>query len=1145
MPAAPPAGRALSAPCRLAAGDYTVRLGPGVTGTSWWRDHALTSGPGDRLEDADGLFIALRDADAPDAAAFGFYPGARHDVFAMALPGSVRFLAAHDGLEAELDVCVAPSLPAELRRVTLRNRGDRARRIELVTFASVVLNHPAAHASHPVFSKLFVQTEAVPGERALLVRRRPRSPGDAHPWMAHALVERDPVAFETSRDAFLGRGGSVHAPRALAGPSAPGMAGNVLDPIVSLRDAVTLPPGGESCTTFVLAAAADREATLAVVRALAAPGAVDAAFAAALSAAPAGNGTPDAPTVVASGVAAQTAPVPPAPPSAAPAASAAEPLELANGFGGFADDGREYVLHLRCRGRRIENLPPRPWTNVIAGERFGFLVSETGAGCVWSGNSREHRLTAWSNDPLLDPHGDALWLRDDDTGAMWSPLPGPLPAPGDYEVRHGLGYSAWRHETGGLTEETVMFAAGHDPVRVTAVTLTNRGEKPRRLSLFAGARPVLGATPGETAASLRLVTDAATAAILARNPESGPFAGAVAFAAVVPPAGAHAVESGTDRDAFQGCTGSFALPEAVRRGTLATPGGTDGAGGARGEPFLAHRVGLTVAPGAAVEISFLLGEGDDEAHARDLIGRYRAPCAVRAALAAARAAWRRETDGVRIETPSRALDVLVNAWLPYQTLSCRLNGRTAFYQSGGAFGFRDQLQDAAALAWLSPERTRAQILLHAAHQFTEGDVLHWWHTPGLRGLRTRFADDLLWLPFVAAAYVVHTGDDAVLDESVRFLRAAALDPGEDERFLEAEDSGERASVWEHCRRAIERSLAVGAHGLPLFGTGDWNDGMNRVGREGRGESVWMAFFLGSVLRDMAPLARRRGDEALARRWDAHRAALAAAVERSAWDGEWYLRAFYDDGTPLGTHAGDECRIDALVQAWSVLSGMAPPERAARAMDAAERHLVSERERLVRLLTPAFENTPHDPGYIKGYVRGVRENGGQYTHAALWVVAALARLGRRERAARVLELMNPVHHARDEAAVARYQVEPYVVAADVYGEAPHVGRGGWTWYTGSAGWMIRACLESVLGLSVHGGAELRVAPCIPDDWPGFAVRWRVPGADGTTYVVRVTRGDAFAARLDGAPLPGSGPAARIPLVRDGAEHRVDVVLGRAS
>ncbi len=1138
MPAASPDGRALTTPCRLGAGDYTVRIGPGVTGTSWWRDHALTSGPGDRLEDPDGLFVALRDVDAPDAAAFGFFPGARHDVVATARDGHVRFVAVHDGIEAEMDVCVAPVLPAELRRVTVRNRGDRTRRIEFVSFASVVLNHPAAHAAHPVFSKLFLQTESVPDDRALLVRRRPRSPEEASPWMAHALVERDPVGFETSRDAFVGRGGSVHAPRALRGAASPGATGNVLDPLVSLRDAVALAPGGEACATFVLAAAPDRDAVLAVVRALRAPGAVDAAFASAdvadMTDATA-HGRPDAPPIVASGAAMETAPLPP-PPSGAVAAG---PLELPNGLGGFADDGREYVLRLRCRGRRIENLPPRPWTNVIASERFGFLVSETGAGCVWSGNSREHRLTPWSNDPLLDPHGDALWLRDDDTGAVWSPLPGPLPAPGDYEVRHGLGFSAWRHETGGLAEETVMFAAGDDPVRVTTVTLTNRGGTPRRLAVFAGVRPVLGASPADTAASLRLEVDAD--AILARNPDAGPFAAAVAFAAVVPPEGPHEVQCGTDRDAFQGRTGAFAAPDAVLRGTLGGHLAGNGAAHARGEPFLAHRVGVTLAPGARVEISFLLGEGDDEAHARDLIGRYRAPGAVRAALAAARAAWRRETDGVRIETPSRALDVLVNAWLPYQTLSCRLNGRTAFYQSGGAYGFRDQLQDAAALAWLSPERTRAQILLHAAHQFTEGDVLHWWHTPGLRGLRTRFADDLLWLPFVAAAYVEHTGDHAVLDESVRFLRAAALDPGEDERFLEAEDSGERASVWEHCCRAIERSLAVGAHGLPLFGTGDWNDGMNRVGREGRGESVWMAFFLGSVLRDMAPLARRRGDEARARRWDAHRATLAAAVERSAWDGEWYLRAFYDDGTPLGTHAGDECRIDALVQAWSVLSGMAPPERAARAMDAAERHLVSARERLVRLLTPAFENTPHDPGYIKGYVRGVRENGGQYTHAALWVVAALARLGRRDRAARVLELLNPVHHARDEAAVARYQVEPYVVAADVYGEPPHVGRGGWTWYTGSAGWMIRACLESVLGLSVHGGAELRVAPCIPDDWPGFTVRWRVPGADGTAYVVRVTRGDAFAARLDGAPLP----VARIPLVRDGAEHLVDVVLGPAS
>jgi cyclic beta-1,2-glucan synthetase len=782
-----------------------------------------------------------------------------------------------------------------------------------------------------------------------------------------------------------------------------------------------------------------------------------------------------------------------------------------------------------------------PWVNVIANETFGFLVSESGAGYTWSRNSRENRLTPWYNDPVTDPYGEALYVRDEDARVFWSPLPGPVPLAAACEVRHGFGYTQWRHRSVDLEQEVLQFVPRHDPVKITRLRLTNTGDRTRRLSLFAYHRLVLGALAADSSRFVITEVDSDSGAILAQNRLNNEFYDAIVFAAAVAPPGAELIRCTGDRTAFVGRHGCLEVPAAVGDALE-----LDGRTGAGLDPCAALQVTVHIEPGATVECSFLLGENTDKASARALVERYRRPAAIANALRAVRKFWTRTLSAVRIETPSPAIDLMVNGWLLYQDLSCRLWGRSAFYQSGGAFGFRDQLQDAAALIYSRPDLTRAQIVLHATHQFVEGDVLHWWHPPTGRGIRTHFSDDLLWLPYVTAFYVHTTGDWGVLDQSAGFVMARALEPDEDEACLFPQPAGEAADIYTHCCRALDRSLTCGAHGLPLMGTGDWNDGMNRVGREGRGESVWLGFFLYRVLGDFIPICERRAERVRAQRYPDYQAQLRSALDEAGWDGSWYRRAYYDDGTPLGSAQNEECRIDALAQAWAVLSKAAPPERAAQAMDAVERQLVSEEAGLIRLLTPPFDRDPHDPGYIKGYVPGIRENGGQYTHAAIWVVQALAELGRRERAAAYLEMLGPISHTRTPDQVAVYQVEPYVVAADIYGVSPHVGRGGWTWYTGSAGWMYRVALESVLGFRLDHGNMIRLKPCIPDHWPQFRITFRLFD-EKTRYEIVVHNPTGCAATvqavaIDGQPGDIEAGAARIPLVSDGCTHAVAVVLG---
>ena len=814
-----------------------------------------------------------------------------------------------------------------------------------------------------------------------------------------------------------------------------------------------------------------------------------------------------------------------------------EELRCFNGHGGFSADGTEYVIRLPRGGKR----PPMPWINVVANENAGFLVSESGAGCTWSRNSQANRLTPWSNEPASDPHGEAFYLTDVASGEVWSPLPGPVAAECDHEVRHGLGATRFRSRCRDIDQETTMFVPRHEPVKLTIVRMVNHSTEIKRLAFTSYQRLVMGSQPEQP--SLVITRREADGSLRATHPAAGDFCGGIAFSAVaVTGATVEADHFSCDRLAFLGRHGSPANPAALCAG-----GSLDGACGAGLAPCFVRQVSFTLAPGAAVECVVVLGEALSEEHAAELIARYRDANNAWAALAEVQGFWKTLVGALHVHTPSPVLDLMVNAWLPYQTLCCRMWGRTAFYQSSGAFGFRDQLQDSGSLLPLNPAFARRQILLHAAHQFVEGDVLHWWHgAPIGRGLRTRFSDDLLWLPFVTCDYLKATGDHALLNERIRYLKAEHLADGHDENYITPEPAEEDGTLYDHCCRAIERSLATGAHGLPLMGTGDWNDGMSRVGREGRGESVWVGFFLFRILGAFLPICESRGDSDRASRYQAHREKLLVALNDGGWDGEWYRRAYYDNGAPLGSKQSDECQIDSLAQSWAILSQAAPPDRADLAMKAMERELISEKEGIIRLLTPPFVNTPNDPGYIKGYVAGVRENGGQYTHAACWAVQAVAEHGDNNRALRLWEMLAPISHSLTPEAAECYKVEPYVVAADVYGAPPHIGRGGWTWYTGSSGWMYRVAIESILGLRIENGSTLVIKPCIPDDWQGFTIDGKL--ADGSAAYRIVVENPAGRAKeiltctLDGVPVETAAGRACVPLPRDGMAHEVRVVVG---
>jgi len=1179
---------------------------------------------------------------------------------------------------------------AEVRCISLTNRGTEAREIELTTYAEVVLSEPAADSAHPAFSKMFVETEFVAAQGALLATRRPRDLKQAQFWMVHFCSryrESDGgLQFETDRARFLGRGREVRNAAAIMGPPLSNTAGTVLDPVLALRRRVRVPPGETVQVAFWTGIAASRalalgladkyaddaaagraqtlssaraqiqlrdlgvdsedaklfqdiasrllyadssqrasarildnnrlgqstlwshgisgdlpvvllsidaEAGLDVVaqllRALqfwrlkclpvdlvilndSAPSAVAAvqtALDAAIDAfqlqgrdANRGGGAvvvlrgdalplghrdllqTAARALFAAGrgslrdqlaVRQRPAMRPRAPPGrkhspSGPRANAAVPsaaaLEFFNGIGGFDAAAHEYVVVLDA-----DQWTPTPWVNVIANPRFGFLISADGSGSTWSLNAQQNQITPWCNDPVSNAPADAIYIRDEKSGDLWSAMPLPIREPASmYSIRHGFGYTRSQHTSHGIGVETMQFVPLQDPIKISRLKVVNGSAEARQLSITYYADWVLGNQNSRAASFIITEIEPQTLALLARNPWSADFQPQVAFMDM-----AGRQQSYTaDRAEFMGRHGSLAEPQAL----LGTDPLAKRVGGGL-DPCGAMQTRFALGAGESIELTLLLGVESSTAAAVALIERYRKMDldAVHRGIADF---WHETLGVVQVQSPDRSMDIVLNGWLLYQTLSSRVWGRTAFYQSSGAYGFRDQLQDVMALCVCAPAIAREHILRAAARQFAAGDVQHWWLPTSGAGIKTRVSDDRIWLAFVVAHYLEVTADFEVLGEQLPFLAGGPLAQDALENFSAPEPIGS-ASLFEHCVRALDSSLSVGAHSLPLFGTGDWNDGMNRVGVLGKGESVWLGWFLHATLLRFAPLAERRGESIKAAEWRKHAVALSSAIEREAWDGDWYRRGYYDDGTPLGSACSDECRIDSIAQSWAVISGAAERGRASRAMAQVDAQLVNRSDGLVQLFTPPFDHTVHDPGYIKAYPPGLRENGGQYTHAAVWSVLAFALLGDGDKAAELFSLLNPINHARTPAGVDRYKVEPYVICADVYSVPPHVGRGGWTWYTGSAGWMYRTGTEGILGIKVHGQI-LKVDPCIPRAWSGFEFTYKYRSSRYRIAVKNprgVSRGIAHAA-LDGRDLADS--ICEINLVDDGREHYGEVTLG---
>ncbi|WP_316862143.1 GH36-type glycosyl hydrolase domain-containing protein [uncultured Cohaesibacter sp.] len=1277
----------------LSNGSYSVMLTARGAGYSRWGEIAITRWSEDSTRENFGSFIFLKDVDSGSV-----WSPAGHLVKRDLKQQQVIFAedygeySCRNGLLTyRLDVLVSGEDDGEVRRITLSNTGLRSRHIELTSYSELVLASPVSDAAHPVFSKMFVETEYLPEFGGLLANRRRRSPDDPEIWVCHFAIVEGEIAqepqYETDRLKFLGRNRSLANAKALNDKaSLSNTTGTVLDPIFSLRHRVNIAPGETLRVTFWTLVAAsrselmnlldkhhdhnsyDRAKTLSWTQAqvqlrhlnVSSSEAADfqslasallysdSRFRASASVVASGAGrqsalwplsiSGDLPIVLlrisdldgmplvrqllrayaywrmkglhidliilndlstsyiqdlqsaiktamrssqirneneqgsvlllrsdqisleaksllisvarASLVANHgslseqlgrifqsdqsssttnfdNASLTPVTISEQDLLPQPTDLEFFNGIGGFDKDGTEYVITMKDGDKT-----PAPWINVIANPHFGFQVSETGSGYCWAENSRENQLTPWSNDPVADPAGEAVYIRDEENGAVWCPTAQPIRDKGTYITRHGFGYSRFEHAAGGIHSNLVQFVPLSDPIRISKLTLTNRSNRRRHLSVTLYNDWVLGSSRAKSEPFILNERDEETGALFATKPWNTAFPDRVAFADF----NGLQQEWTADRTGFIGRNSSLAHPEAMRRKNALS-----GAMGACLDPCAAQRISVVLEPGESHDFVSLFGQSRTRENAREIITRYRASD-IDACLNEVQRYWKDSLGAVQVKTPDRAMDIMLNGWLLYQTQVCRIWARSGFYQASGAYGFRDQMQDHIALTFSQPEETRKHLLLAAGRQFVEGDVQHWWLPHSGQGVRTHISDDRVWLAFATATYIVQTGDEAILDEEVPFLDGPLLAAGTHDAFFVPEISDETGSLFEHCARALDLCLALtGENGLPLIGTGDWNDGMNRVGEAGKGTSVWLSWLLLRSIYLFVPIAQHR-DLERAKLWTSHATSLLTALENIAWDGEWYRRATFDSGVWLGSAASEECKIDSIAQSWAVLSGAADGDRARVAMHSLEQHLVLRDEGLALLFTPPFDQSASDPGYIKGYPPGLRENGGQYTHAAMWAILAFAQLDEGEKSHSLLALVNPINHALTPEATERYKVEPYVIAADVYSVAPHVGRGGWTWYTGSAGWMYQAGISGILGLR-REGKTLTIAPCIPRNWRGFELRVRVDETDydiavSQTYVEREGRSTAT---LDGKPYPAFHNSVSLRL--DGENHRLQFDLQR--
>lgn len=800
-----------------------------------------------------------------------------------------------------------------------------------------------------------------------------------------------------------------------------------------------------------------------------------------------------------------------------------EPLNFYNGLGGFNKDGSEYVIKLE-KGQNT----PAPWINVISNPNFGFIVSETGSGYTWSENSRENKLTPWSNDPVTDSPGEVFYIGDSDTGELWTTTPLPIREDESYIIRHGFGYSVFEHNSHGILQSLIQYVPIHEAVKISIMKLENATKKTRNLTVTYYVRPVSGVSDQSTAIHIK-TRQTKTGTLIIENPYNEEFPGRLIFMDVSK--SERFVTS--NRQEFFG-SGGIADPDALKRERLS------GVTGIGFDPCAVMQVNITVEPKQIKELIFVFGEAMKLEDVNEITNKYKKLHIVEEALGDIKWNWQEKLGAVKINTPDVSMDIMLNGWLPYQVLACRIWARSGFYQSGGAYGFRDQLQDSLSIAHICPKITHDQIILHARHQFLEGDVQHWWHEPHGKGTRTRFSDDLLWLPYVTNEYIRITGDKDILTLEMTFLEDEMLKEFEDEHYGRPKISQTKATLYDHCIRTIEKSLKFGVHELPLIGSGDWNDGMNTIGNRGLGESVWLGWFLFSVLESFIPVCREMGDNELVLKYQETNEKIVAAIEKNAWDGNWYRRAYFDNGVPLGSIENSECKIDAIAQSWAVISGAADPTRARQAMNSLENYLIQWEDGLIKLLTPPFEDSDLDPGYIKGYVPGVRENGGQYTHAAAWVIIAFAKLGDGDKAWELFELINPINHTRTHIEYSLYKVEPYVMAADVYAVPPHTGRGGWTWYTGSAGWMYRAGLEYILGFQKNGD-NILMNPCIPKKWTEYNINYKYLD---TSYEIKVKNPESVNMGVKKIIINGKSIIGNnIELINDGNVHKIEVLMGR--